>query len=412
MITSTVWLLIFFDKREWKKKKKKLEISRANFAIKFEMSSNGTPGYLNALQVCGAILTMVLFGAFWRLVKIAPESTVIAVNQFVFFVGIPCTVFQGLAIQKFSSLRWDYIVVFLCLRISLALLWMLVCALIPSRRRIGTYVADYMNSTWINTVIFGVPIMQALYGPTAALYAILASISSFFFQLPYQLILFEISSALFPPPTTDVDIMWKRSSLPVAHPHLTTAARLARALAMALFVNPILLAIGAGIAWSFLAWPIPVYLDTIITFCGNAVTPMAAWSIGVFMVRPIPRNLQFWLIMLVYLIVKIFIMPLLVMPFLLAFNVTGGPAQMGVLMAALPVALSCYIFSVRYGENEEEAAWMVILSTILMLPVELMWIAIINSMSWGKITTVVAIVNATNSTNVTAIVNGTARILQ
>lgn len=71
----------------------------------------------------------------------------------------------------------------------------------------------YCNSTWINTVIFGIPIYVALFGPQFAVFPIFASISSFFFQLPLQLILFELDKKIHPQiPTvavdTSLDALW------------------------------------------------------------------------------------------------------------------------------------------------------------------------------------------------------------
>ncbi len=55
---------------------------------------------------------------------------------------------------------------------------------------------------------------------------------------------------------------------------------------------------------------------------------------------------------------------------------------MGVLMAALPVALSCYVLSVKYRLQVDQSAMVIIVSTILMLPTQLMWIGITASMGW------------------------------
>jgi hypothetical protein len=64
----------------------------------------------------------------------------------------------------------------------------------------------YCNSTWFNSIIFGLPIIVALYGPQYAVFPVFASISSFFFQLPLQLILFEVDKKIHPPiPSVEMD---------------------------------------------------------------------------------------------------------------------------------------------------------------------------------------------------------------
>jgi hypothetical protein len=55
------------------------------------------------------------------------------------------------------------------------------------------FISDFIGLTWINTIIFGAPILSAMYGPQLGIiYPVLASLSSFLFQLPLLLILFEI----------------------------------------------------------------------------------------------------------------------------------------------------------------------------------------------------------------------------
>ncbi len=344
-------------------------------------------------------------------------------------VGIPALAFKGLAIQKFSLLPWSYIAVFFCLRAALFLLWVIIDIGIFFRtRNVGTLTADYMNSTWINTVIFGIPIYVALYGPKFAVFPIFASISSFFFQLPLQLLLFEIERRRNPLPETpsgdvekpdvvgaekmaptgesdsvgegdfvaakswsSLELSWEGSSLSVLLAGGKEAKKEARIAtwkyvgrtAVSVLLNPIIIAIVGGVLFSLTGWTLPVYLDVFCTLTGDAVTPMAAFAIGVFSFRKPSSSGALWLSVTIQLVIKFFIMPLLVMPFLLAFSIVGVPRQMGVLMAALPVALSCYVLSVRYRFQEEHAAIMVVLSTILMLPTQLMWIAITDSIGWG-----------------------------
>ena len=344
-------------------------------------------GYVDALQVVSAILTLILFGWFWKAVKVVPSGDVVikTFNVFLFFVGIPCLVFRGLAIQDFATLPWAFIGVFFCLRVTLFVL-VGVVDLIIFRRGLGVFVADYMNSTWINTVIYGIPIYTALFGPQFAVYPIFASISSFFFQLPVQLVLFEIEEKRRPLPiiteegdSVDLDDAWISSSFVIKESMGCSFLKLM----LKLFVNPVMLAIVGGILFSLTGWKLPLYLDQLCSFAGNTVTPLASFSIGVFMYKRLPKGWSIWTVIVLQMVVKFFFMPLLVMPFLLAFGIQGAPRQVGVLMAALPVALSCYVLSVRYRTGQEHATIMVVGTSILMLPTQLMWLAITESMNWN-----------------------------
>lgn len=60
------------------------------------------------------------------------------------------------------------------------------------RRSLGEVTVNWLSTTWISTVILGVPLLQALLGPAYANLGVVAGISSFIFQLPLMLILFEV----------------------------------------------------------------------------------------------------------------------------------------------------------------------------------------------------------------------------
>jgi malate permease and related proteins len=150
-----------------------------------------------------------------------------------------------------------------------------------------------------------------------------------------------------------------------------------------ILLNPIILAIVGGILFSLSGWKLPLFLNSFCTYTGDAVTPMAAFAIGVFACRKPSLKFRFWASIVIQVVaVKFFLMPLLVMPFLLAFGIVGIPRQMGVLMAALPIALSSYVLSVKYNLQVEESAMLIIVSTVLMLPTQIMWIGITTSMGW------------------------------
>jgi predicted permease len=53
----------------------------------------------------------------------------------------------------------------------------------------------------------------------------------------------------------------------------------------------------------------------------DSVTPLSAFAIGVFMYQRLPTAKAVWASFGIQMIVKIWIMPLLVMPFLLAFSI-------------------------------------------------------------------------------------------
>jgi hypothetical protein len=56
-------------------------------------------------------------------------------------------------------------------------------------------------------------------------------------------------------------------------------------------------------------WTLPLYLDNFCTYTGDAVTPMAAFAIGVFSYRKFDMDRWLLLSITIQLIVKFFVMP-------------------------------------------------------------------------------------------------------
>ena len=62
---------------------------------------------------------------------------------------------------------------------------------------IEKYVTTYLGTTWMDTIVYGIPILSALFDSSVgSIYPVLASISSFIFQLPFMLIIFELGVAV------------------------------------------------------------------------------------------------------------------------------------------------------------------------------------------------------------------------
>jgi predicted permease len=90
---------------------------------------------------------------------------------------------------------WSYISAILILR-AIFLLISIGWAMRQDKdgnRYIGQVTVNWLALTWISTVILGVPIAQAVFGDKnkGFLYGLLAGISSFIFQLPFQLLFLE-----------------------------------------------------------------------------------------------------------------------------------------------------------------------------------------------------------------------------
>lgn len=129
-------------------------------------------------------------------------------------------------------------------------------------------------------------------------------------------------------------------------------------------LNPLLLAAGLGVAAAAARFEIPVAVDRLLQFLTSSAAPCALFAIGVTVaLRPIKRVSP---VVPAMVLVKLLLHPLMV----LATLAWLGPfdrawVQTAVLMAALPPALTVYVFAREYETWLEEASSVVLLGTAL-----------------------------------------------
>ncbi|PRW59648.1 PIN isoform B [Chlorella sorokiniana] len=114
-------------------------------------------------------------------------------NIFLFRFTLPMSVILGLGIKTdiYDPDVWRFVGAFLMMRAIMLLACVVVVGGLQ-RGTLGDVTVNWLSTTWISTVILGVPLLKALLGPQYSSLGVVAGISSFIFQLPLMLILFEL----------------------------------------------------------------------------------------------------------------------------------------------------------------------------------------------------------------------------
>jgi predicted permease len=134
--------------------------------------------------------------------------------------------------------------------------------------------------------------------------------------------------------------------------------------AKGIFLNPLLLAAALGVGAAAIRFEPPLALDRLLQFLYTTAAPCALFALGVTVaLRPLER--MPWEVPLLT-CVKLVLHPVLVLMLLGWF----GPfsevwVSTAVLMAALPPALTAYVFARQYDTWIEEASGVVLLGTAL-----------------------------------------------
>ncbi len=128
-------------------------------------------------------------------------------------------------------------------------------------------------------------------------------------------------------------------------------------------LNPLILASFAGIAWSFLALPMPIIFDRSLHIATGMTLPLALVAIGgSFSLEKLKGDL----VRAGFATgIKIVLLPLTAATLLYAVGVRGLDLGIGVLMAGTPAATATYIMAHQMKGDAELAGSIVMMSTLL-----------------------------------------------
>lgn len=128
-------------------------------------------------------------------------------------------------------------------------------------------------------------------------------------------------------------------------------------------LNPLILASFAGIAWSFLAIPMPLLLERSLKIATGMTLPLALLAIGGAFSLERLRGDLFTATLAAG--AKLVWMPLLAAVLLVSLGVSGTDLEIGVLIAGTPAATANYIMAQQLKGDAELAGTIVMLSTLL-----------------------------------------------
>lgn len=384
--------------------------------------------YTPVVNVCLQILLTVGLGAVLGRCKVVTMDHVPILTTFVFRVALPCLVVKGVGVGVdfySDAFIWEYIGAFLLLRaVSLIVAVSLVAAqrsgvhgfgaaarADATRSTVGDVAVVWLNFTWISTVILGIPILTAVFGSprVGQFYGLLAGLSSFIFQLPFMLGLFECHSLAMELKEASglvdddsIVVTPEKPDATAAPPESSSASgtvasswrlilrrdvwgralnRVAR--------NPVIWGIAGGLLISLSTLgerylrpssyeyvsELGFFVDTLGWF-GDTVSPVSLFAMGIWMQHQ-GRNLFAVgaVEISLYMLAKLFLTPLLMIGLAKMLDLDDRSGRAAVLIATLPVSLASFTLGDQYGTGQASLAANVAVGTMLMLPTVVAWAA-------------------------------------
>lgn len=344
------------------------------------------------------IILVILLGFMTALIGTFKQGKDLhTINKVVFRLLLPSSVLLGLGIK--SDLRdgelWKFVGAFLLLRAIC-----LICSfvLLLNKSSIAVLTMNWLVISWVSTVILGVPLIRAALGPQFANLGVIAGISSFIFQLPLMLILFEYSTTKNTP-----------SSLPDSNAAMTdvvdTAERKTyflsfsqwKSILVRICTNPILISILIGIILSVTTLgpkflnpgnlpaqpncsyaPGAGFIFLLVSSLAACTEPIALMGIGIFLWHKNPFKIGI-LKAIIYMIIKLILVPAISVGCAAAVGLQGATARAAVLLAALPISSAAFALSSMYNVGDEVVTSNVFLGNLLVLPTTLAWMSFMDA---------------------------------
>ena len=264
-------------------------------------------------------------------------------TDFTFFAAMPALLFGSIADAPPLRLV-DVAGSFLAGAVGLFFL-----ALLAGRQLLGMALAPAgmfaLNGVYGNTVMMGVPVIQAAYGAAgvANLLAVVAFHSAVL--LPLATVMIETGQGMRP-----------------------GLAQTLRSVARGLAANPVVLSVLVAMAWRVTALPLPGPLSALLALLGGAAAPVSLFCLGASLPRPatLGGHLAGNRAGLVGAVVlKLAIMPAVVGLIAHAAGVRGVAFSTVVVAAAMPTGANAFLLARRMDTMVENAAGVVLVSTVL-----------------------------------------------
>jgi malonate transporter and related proteins len=269
-----------------------------------------------------------------------PTEAVPAFNGFLLYFAVPALLFRFASNTPFAEitngryfLAWGISGISIVLGVALVA-WRLL------RQRLRDAAFFGLAAAVANAGFMGVPLIVALLGERAAAPTILAIVADLVMVGSVGLLLAEVDGA--------TRRGWRED---------------ARDAAMRIFLNPFLVSMLLGAAFSGMGWRLGTPLAEIVKLLADAAGPCALFAIGMSLVRP-DAPLRSGILALPV-AAKLILHPLVIWAAMLAAGMDSFTTKVAILVAALPSAGWVFIFAIRYEADAGRISATILWTTAL-----------------------------------------------
>ena len=259
-------------------------------------------------------------------------------NAIVFKIFLPCMLFYNVYQSDIGSEIHSRIRLCIWAAGGLLILFVLLCLIVPrivtQENQQGVVIQGIFRS---NYVIFGVAVVQNMYGPKSTT---TAAILSAILVPMYNFLAVVVLSIFGEKRENDL-----------------------KKIILDIIKNPLIISSVLGIIFSLLGIRLPTAVDTTVQDLAKLSTPIAFMILGGDLdFSKVKGNLKTAFVVLT---IKLVILPLIMIPMVVMMGYRDADLLSGVLAYQTPVAVSSYIMAQQAGADGQLAGQLVVFSSVL-----------------------------------------------
>ena len=259
-------------------------------------------------------------------------------NAIVFKIFLPCMLFYNVYQSDIGAEIHSRIKLCIWAAGGLLILFVLLCLIVPKvvkqENQQGVVIQGIFRS---NYVIFGVAVVQNMYGVNSTTTAAILSA----ILVPMYNFLAVVALSIF---GEKRETDWKKIILDIVK-------------------NPLIISSVLGIIFSLLGIRLPTAVDTTVQDLAKLSTPIAFMILGGDLdFSKVKGNLK---VASVVLTIKLVILPLIMIPMIVMMGYRDADLLSGLLAYQTPVAVSSYIMAQQAGADGQLAGQLVVFSSVL-----------------------------------------------
>lgn len=281
-----------------------------------------------SLNVVMPLLFLILVGQGVRRRHLCDERTLKQMNQWVFKLFLPCTLFNNILATDLKTVLQPQLLIYAAsgVLIACAAGWLIMPRISPDPRKQGVMI---MNTYRSNAVLFGMPIVQLIYGDA------------------------------------QLGVMSMLIAVIVLESFRGGKARLSK-LAEGIVTNPLILASGLGLLCLFTGIHLWKPLASVISDMGKVSTPLALIILGAgFQAEKVAENKKE---MIASVSARLVWTPLAALGTAVVLGIRGVALVSLLAIFASPNAVSSYSMAEGMGSDSELASQGLLFSTVFCIP--------------------------------------------